>query len=104
MEPRVAPRAARHPADKARGGSIFPICDRQATQLRRDGSPLECSEGFATGCKAGQRVVTVEFQEGNYSREIWRLQYSQNRAASAPPPDPSGTTGGGGAPLSCPLR
>ena len=27
VKPRVAPRAVRRPADKARGASIFPICE-----------------------------------------------------------------------------
>ena len=48
-ETRVAPRAVRRPADKARRGSLLAIFDRGATPFRRDASPLECSGGFTTG-------------------------------------------------------
>ena len=55
VKPRVAPRAARRPADKARRGRILAIfrprtdAVRGATPFRRGVSPLECSGGFTTG-------------------------------------------------------
>ena len=52
LKSRVAPRAARRLADKARRGSILDIFDRGATQFSRDASPLECSGAFDTGRQA----------------------------------------------------
>ena len=65
--------------------------------------PTRVTERYSTFFPSGIDSERTRSARGNYSREIWRLQYSQNRAATAPPPDPSGTTGGG-APLSCSLR
>ena len=52
VKPRVAPRPVRRLPDKARGASILGICERRATQFRRDASPVECSGAFTTGCYA----------------------------------------------------
>ena len=57
MKPRVAPRPAlinaAHGSFKARGASIFPICEPLLFSMpnagpARDASPVECSGGFAT--------------------------------------------------------
>ena len=52
---------------EARRGSILDIFDREATQLRRDVSPLDCSGAFATGCYAPDRPPLCREPAGQHN-------------------------------------
>ena len=91
VEPALAPRPVRRPADKAREGgaptgrtgpSVFrPKRNderREATRFSRDGSPAERRVGFITGCLAGMD------RQPSPHRENWAAWVSSHAAWITP--------------------
>ena len=80
-------------AGKARRGKIPAVCDRGATQLRRDAAPVECGWISTTGCErlmAGARD-SVRHQQQGLPQSV---AVSRGRRSPRPRPGVRRTNGG----------